>query len=79
MAEVVRVVAEGVSFRFEEVDVDGDPALRDRYGEQVPVLLVNGRRAFKYELTVAALRRRLTAERMRQRIRWLRGLVPRLG
>jgi hypothetical protein len=75
MAEVVRVVGEEVSFDFEEVDVDADPALRDRYGDQVPVLLINGRRAFKYELTTGALRRRLAAERRRGRMGWLRRFV----
>jgi Glutaredoxin-like domain (DUF836) len=79
MAEVVRVVGGDVVFRFEEVDVDGDAVLRERYGEEVPVLLINGRPAFKYELTTGSLRRRLAAERRRQRMRWLRGLVPRLG
>jgi hypothetical protein len=75
MAEVVRAVATGESFEVDEVDVDGDPALLDRYGDQVPVLLVNGRRAFKYQLTATTLRRRLAAETRRGRIRWLRRLV----
>lgn len=75
MAEVVRVVAEGGSFRLDQVDVDGDATLLDRYGDQVPVLLINGRRAFKYRLTAGALRRRLAAETLRGRTRWLRRLV----
>jgi hypothetical protein len=75
MAEVVRVVATGEPFRLDEVDVDGDAALLDRYGDQVPVLLINGRRAFIYQLTATALRQRLAAETRRGRMRWLRRLV----
>ena len=32
------------------MDVDGDPALAAAYGDEVPVLLVNGRKAFKYRV-----------------------------
>ena len=74
MANVVRVVSREVPFHFEEVDVDGDSTLRDRYGDQVPVLLINGRRVFKYAVTVGALRLRLAAEQRRGRARWLRRL-----
>lgn len=28
---------------WEEIDVDADPVLRDRYGERVPVIEVDGR------------------------------------
>jgi len=46
----------------EEVDVDGDPELVAAYGNEVPVLLVNGRKAFKYRVTPAELRARLARE-----------------
>jgi thioredoxin-like negative regulator of GroEL len=48
---------------IEEVDVDDDPALAARVGADVPVLLVNGREAFRHRLTADALRARLAAER----------------
>ncbi|HZR83188.1 MAG TPA: glutaredoxin family protein [Candidatus Binatia bacterium] len=57
-----------VPFALEVVDVDGDPQLRDRYGEEVPVVLVDGRKAFKYRVTSAQLVRRL------RRRRWLPAL-----
>ncbi|WP_345265679.1 glutaredoxin family protein [Nocardioides nanhaiensis] len=41
-AVVARVCAE-LGERFVEVDVDTDPELRERYGEEVPVTLVDGR------------------------------------
>jgi glutaredoxin len=62
MRTVVDAVARDVRFELDEVDVDGDPALVAAYGEEVPVLLVNGRKAFKYRVTPAALRARLQRE-----------------
>jgi 4a-hydroxytetrahydrobiopterin dehydratase len=36
--------------RMREVDVDGDPDLRARYSDDVPVILVNGVEAFRHRL-----------------------------
>jgi glutaredoxin len=63
MRAVVDAVSREMRFELEEVDVDGDPALAAVYGEEVPVLLVNGRKAFKYRVTPRELRRRLARER----------------
>jgi glutaredoxin len=60
---------------LQAVDVDSDPELAARYGNEVPVLFVNGRRAFKYRVTGAELRRRLAAERRRATADRLRRLV----
>lgn len=38
-------------FQWREVDIDADPALRAQYNDQVPVVLVDGRKAFKYHMT----------------------------
>jgi hypothetical protein len=46
-----------------EVDVDDDPALVRAYGDDVPVLCVNGVRAFAHRVDAAALRARLARER----------------
>ena len=40
--------------RSREVDISGDPELEARYGTEIPVLLVNGRKAFKYRVTERA-------------------------
>ncbi len=42
-----------------EIDIGADPSLHARFAEQVPVLYLNGRVAFKYRLSEAALRRKL--------------------
>ena len=42
-----------------EIDIGSNPVLLARYAEQVPVLFLDGRRAFKFRTSEAALRRRL--------------------
>jgi len=75
MEEVVRRVAERLPARVEVRDVDADEDLRRSYGEQVPVLLIDGRKAFKYRLTAAQLEGRLQAARRRRRLAGLRRLL----
>jgi hypothetical protein len=48
-----------VPFEVRVVDVDSDPELAARYGEEVPVIEVDGRKAFKYRVTRRELLRRL--------------------
>ena len=62
MRAVVDAVARDVALTLEEVDVDGDAALAARYGDDVPVLAVNGRTAFKHRVDPPALRARLARE-----------------
>jgi hypothetical protein len=68
MAAVIDAVARTEPLALEVCEVDADPVLTARYGEQVPVLLINGRKAFKYRLDAAALCRRLQRERWRARL-----------
>jgi glutaredoxin len=62
MRTVVDAVAREIPMMVEEVDVDGDPALARAYGAEVPVLCVNGRKAFKYRVDASTLRARLARE-----------------
>jgi glutaredoxin len=62
MKEIVAPVASELGCRLQEIDISGSPELEARYGTEVPVLLVNGRKAFKYRLTERALRQRLARE-----------------
>lgn len=43
-------------FELETVDVDSDPALEERFGELVPVLVAGERRLCHYFLDVPAVR-----------------------
>ena len=69
MAAVIDRIAPSFSTPVEVVDVDSDPDLQARYGEQVPVLLIDGRKAFKYRVTAAELERRLRAAQRRDLLR----------
>ena len=44
------------SVAVDTVDVDADPALRERYGERVPYVMVDGRPQFKYRVDADELR-----------------------
>ena len=44
---------------LKEVDIDTDPALAARYGEQVPVLMLDGRKLAKHRIDIAQVRRAL--------------------
>ena len=46
-------------FALEEVDVSLDPRLHRRYGERIPVLLVDGEEAFELGVDAQELERRL--------------------
>jgi hypothetical protein len=52
---VVTQVCSGGGYSWREVNVDTDPDLRSEYGDQVPVVLVDGEFLSAYELDVDAL------------------------
>ena len=37
-------------FQWREVDIDADLQLREKYNDEVPVVFINGRKAFKYRM-----------------------------
>jgi len=43
------------------VDVDSDPNLRRQYNDQVPVVFINGRKAFKYRMDEQEFLRKLAS------------------
>ena len=59
MKAVVEPVARQLGWAIDEVDISGDAALEAQFGSEIPVLLVNGRKAFKYRVSGGELRRRL--------------------
>ena len=69
MQHVVEPMARELGCTVAEIDISGDADLEARYGAEIPVLLVNGRKAFKYRVTERDLRKRLQTElRMQQPI-----------
>ena len=47
---------------FDEVDISGDAELEARYREWLPVVEIDGERAFVYYVDAAALRRKLLTQ-----------------
>lgn len=37
-------------FQWSEIDIDTDPELRQKYNDQIPVVFIDGRKAFKYRM-----------------------------
>lgn len=38
------------NFHWREVDIDADSELRQKYNDEVPVVFIDGRKAFKYRM-----------------------------
>ena len=46
-------------YLLEEINIESDPALVELYGWEIPVIHINGIKAFKYRLTADEFKRRL--------------------
>ena len=60
--EIVAQVRQEVPFGLEEVEIDGDPELESRYREWLPVVEIDGERAFVYYVDPDAFRRKVAAQ-----------------
>lgn len=49
------------SFHWREIDIDTDPELQRLYNEEVPVVFIDGRKAFKYTLDEKEFLKKLRA------------------
>jgi glutaredoxin len=60
MKAVVERVARGRSnASLEEIDISNDAVLLERYGHEIPVLMIDGMRVAKYRVTETELTRML--------------------
>ena len=55
MKRVVEQVARSVPLTVAVVDISTDPQLDVRYGQEIPVLLIDGRMAAKFRVSVQEL------------------------
>jgi hypothetical protein len=62
MKETLAKAGRGLDIKLSEVDVSLDRELEARFGEDVPVVFVNGRFAFNHRASEVALRSRLLSE-----------------
>ena len=63
--EQLRLRGQRHGFNLHMIDVDGDPALRNRYGDEVPVVTFNGAVRFRGTVNEVLLDRLLRAEAAR--------------
>ncbi len=65
LCEVVKESLEKLSrrgtFTWREIDVDSDNELRREFNDQVPVVFINGRKAFKYRMDEQEFLRKLAS------------------
>lgn len=57
MKAVVTRAARAVPLTLEEIDISSDPELERRYGLDIPVLVIEGKKAAKYRVTEEELLR----------------------
>jgi len=48
-------------FELDIVDIDTDPELQQSYNDEVPVIAINGAKAFKYRVSEAEFLKKLAA------------------
>lgn len=46
-------------FSLEEVNIDEDPALRERFGYDIPLIFINGVKVFKHRVDPGEFKRKL--------------------
>lgn len=56
---VLLAVREQIPFEYVEVDITSDATTYEEFREQIPVIFVNGRKAFKFHVTAEELTKRL--------------------
>jgi hypothetical protein len=59
---VLKETRQEIPFDLETIEIDGDPELEARYREWLPVVEIDGERAFVYYVDSGALRRKLAAQ-----------------
>jgi glutaredoxin len=64
--DVLRPAAGRLGFRLREVDISGDPELERRYRHDLPVVEVDGERAFRYHVAPTRLERAVSAAQARR-------------
>jgi hypothetical protein len=59
MKHVIETVAARVPLSMDVIDITTDPELLARYGVEIPVLLIDGKKVAKYRVSAEELERRL--------------------
>ena len=59
LCQKAKKILEAHGLAVEEIDIDADPQLRDRYNECVPVVVIDGRERFRGRVDERLLKRLL--------------------
>ena len=59
--QVITAARQRVDFDYAEVDIDTDEELVRLYNDEVPVIAINRRKAFKYKINMNEFLKKLTA------------------
>jgi glutaredoxin len=63
LCDEAKAVIERVQHRFglvlRVINIENDPELEHRHGEEIPVVYINGQKAFKYHVDEAELERKV--------------------
>jgi glutaredoxin len=76
MKAVIAEISAKISVEIDEVDIDQSTELRARFAEEIPLLCIDGRKAFKYRVTKKELERRLRRHSRRDYLLWFRRRPP---
>jgi glutaredoxin len=63
MKSVIHEAKAPFPITLDEIDVDSSAELQVLYGDEVPVLFINGRKAFKYRVTARELQKRFKRDK----------------
>jgi glutaredoxin len=56
--DVIERVGRRFPFALSVINIDTDPELQKLYGEQIPVVFINGNKAFKYHVDESELEKK---------------------
>lgn len=57
--EIILKVQEDTPFELQVVDITNDPGMFEEFKEQIPVVFINGRKAFKFRIDEKRFRKKL--------------------
>jgi glutaredoxin len=57
--EAIERVRQRHSFELRVINIEGDPALETAYGTEIPVVFINGSKAFKYRVDERELEKKV--------------------
>ena len=63
MKQVIGQLAVRFPMNVQETDIDSSATLQKRFGNEVPVLFINGRKTFKYRTTTKELEKALKKQK----------------